>query len=236
MIVLALASVALITAFETDISASSEHRKLANFDTALASSLAMVSSVIQDGYTNVFSACPTPVGSPAAYPSSSVLTAALNINGYTAQIAASGTQSAIEYSDGGSFIATCVNPTATTSGNVWEPQLINMVVTDTATGLSQATRWSSSTPPRFKRAGANSSSPSQVLFTTEPEGATVATAFTTQPVLRSSDNTGHIVTTNLSSISLSLTAGQGTFGAALSSTCSGLETSGIVRVLRVQHQ
>ncbi|MGA7833854.1 MAG: hypothetical protein WCA31_01450 [Acidimicrobiales bacterium] len=227
LIVLALASVALITAFQTDISASSEHRKLANFDTALASSMAMVSSVIQDGYANVFSACPTPVGSLAGYPSSNVLTAALNINGYTAQIAASGTQSAVEYSDGGSFIATCVDPTATTPGNVSEPQLINVVVTDTATGLSHSDTVVVVDPTPVQTTGANSSTPTQVLFTTEPEGATVGAPFTTQPVLKVlAGNT--LVTTDLSSITLSITPGQGTFGAVLSSTCSGSETSGIV--------
>lgn len=228
LIVLSLASVALITAFETDISASAEHRSLANFDTALSSSMAMVSSVIQDGYANVFDACPTPVGSLSGYPSPSVLTAALNIQGYTAQIAASGTQPAVEYSDGSSFTTTCINPTANTSGNVWEPQLINVVVTDTATGRSQSDTVVVVNPAPVQTSGANGSAPSQLIFVTEPEGATVATPFTTQPVLEVLDSTGHIVTTNLSSISLSLTAGQGTFGAVLSSTCSGLETSGIV--------
>ena len=228
LVVLSLASVALITAFETDISASSEHRSLANFDTALASSMAVASSVIQNGYTGVFSACPTPAGTLAGYPSASVLTAALNISGYTAQIAGSGIQPAVEYSSGSSFTTTCVNPTASTTGNVWEPQLINVVVTDTATGRSQGDTVVVVDPIPVQASGGNSSAPSQLIFLTEPEGATVETPFTTQPTLEVLDNTGHIVTTNLSSISLSLTAGQGTFGAVLSSTCSGLETSGIV--------
>ncbi len=228
LIVLSLASVALITAFETNISASAEHRNLANFDTALASAMATVSSVVQNGYTNIFVACPTPVGSTTGYPSASVLTAALNINGFTAQIAASGTQPAVEYSGGNTFGTTCVNPTANTPGNVWEPQLLNVVVTDTATGLSQSDTVVVVDPNPVQTSGANSNTPTQLFFVTEPEGATVGTNFTTQPELEVLDSTGHIVTTNLSSITLSLTPGQGTFGAVLSPTCSGSETSGVV--------
>ncbi len=46
VIILGVASVALIAAFGTDISASAEHRSLANFDTALASSIATTTSLI----------------------------------------------------------------------------------------------------------------------------------------------------------------------------------------------
>jgi type II secretory pathway pseudopilin PulG len=228
IIVLSLASVALITAFETDISASAEHRNLANFDTALASSMAMTSSVIQDGYTSVFNTCPTPSDSLAAYPPESVLTSSLDINGYTAQIAASGTQPAVEYSAGdGTYTATCTNATANSSGNVGEPQLINVVVTDTATGLSRSDTVIVVDPVPVQAGGANSNAASQLLFTTEPEGATVGAPFTTQPAVEVLDSTGHIVNTNIGSITLSIDPALGTPGAVLS-PCPGQETSGIV--------
>ena len=50
LIILSLASVALITAFGTSINASAEHRSLADFDTVLASSISNTTSVIQQQY------------------------------------------------------------------------------------------------------------------------------------------------------------------------------------------
>ncbi len=228
IIVLALASVALITAFGTDISASAEHRNLANFDAALASSMAVTSSAIQNGYTSVFSACPVPANSLLGYPTESDLTSLLGLSGYTAQIAASGTQPAVEYSSGGSFTPTCTNPTANSPGNVGEPQLINVVVTDTATQTSQSNTVIVVDPIPVQAAGSNSNGASQLLFLTEPEGATVNTPFTTQPEIEVLDSTGHIVTTNLSSITLSVDPAVGTPGAVLSPNCLGQETSGIL--------
>ena len=227
LIVLSLASVALITAFETDISASAEHRNLANFDTALANSLAMTSSVIQNGYTSVFTTCPVPSTSLSAYPSESVLTSALAIKGFTAQIAASGTQPAIEYSGGTTFTTACTNPSANSTGNVGQPQLINVVVTNSATGLSQSDTVIVVDPTPVQAGGSNSNEASQLVFSTQPEGATVGGAFTTQPVIEVLDSNGNIVTSNLSSVTISLDPALGTPGAVLS-PCTGQETSGII--------
>jgi hypothetical protein len=227
LIVLALASVALITAFETDISASAEHRNLTNFDTALASSLAVTSSAIQDGYTSVFSACPIPSNSLAGYPSESVLTQDLGINGFTAQIAATATQPAIEYTGGSTFTTTCTNATANTPGNVGEPQLINVVVTNTAKGISQSDTVIVVDPTPIQASGSNTNGAAQIIFSTQPGGATVGTPFTTQPAIEVLDSTGHIVTSNFSSIIITLDPAVGTPGAVLS-PCQGQETSGII--------
>lgn len=101
LIILSLASVALITAFGTSVKASAEHRNLAGFDAVLASSISTTTSVLQLQYAGVFSNCPNPAGSLSGYPSSAALTAALGVKGYTATIAASGSQPAVEYSQGG---------------------------------------------------------------------------------------------------------------------------------------
>ena len=118
LIILALASVALLTAFGTDISASAEHRSLANFDTALASSIATTTTLIQEQYADVFAACPNPSGSLAAYPTETAMTSALNIAGYTASIEASGNLSPVEFANGNSYTDVC------SASNVGEPQLI----------------------------------------------------------------------------------------------------------------
>ena len=60
----------------------------------------------------------------------------------------------------------------------------------------------------------------------QPEGATVGTPFASQPTLEVLDKNGNIVTTDLSPITLTLSGG--TSGAQLSSTCAGVETSGVV--------
>jgi hypothetical protein len=216
LVILALASVAMITAFGTDISASAEHRSLANFDTALASSISMTTTLIQQDYSSVFTACPTPSGSLAGYPTSTVLTSDLDITGYTASI------TAVEYTDTNGFSATC------TAQNVGGPQLITIVVTDTATGLTQSNSVAVINPAPTQASGGHGKVATQLVFSTQPGGATVGTAFQYQPILEVQDASGQIVTTDLSPITLTITTGTGTNGASLSTTCSGVETSGVV--------
>jgi hypothetical protein len=223
LIILALASVALITAFGTDISASAEHRSLATFDTALASSITTTTTLIQEQYASVFTTCPADPNNPlAAYPTSAVLTAALNIPGYTATIEAAGTLPAVEYSSGNGFTPTC---TSGTSGDVSEPQLITVVVTDTATGYSQSNSVVAIDPAPVQAIAGSGSTPTELVFVTEPEGATVDTPFSTQPILEVEDG-GLPVTNDFSPVVLTLSGG--TNGASLSSTCSGSETSGVI--------
>lgn len=218
LIVLSLASVALIVAFETSINASAEHRNLANFNTALASSITNTTSVIQQQTPDVFSSC-QPLSS---YPSSAELTAALGLSGYTAAIAPSGSQPAVEWSSNGTYSAPC---TGGPTGDFSNPQLINVVVTNTATGLTQNDSVVVDDPTVIQTVGAEGASANELVFITQPEGATVNNAFATQPRLEVEDN-GVIVTSDLSPITLTVESGPA--GATLSSTCSGQETAGIV--------
>ncbi|MGH3732168.1 MAG: hypothetical protein ACRDVC_02125 [Acidimicrobiales bacterium] len=222
LIVLALASVALIVAFSTDISASAEHRSLANFDTALASSIATTTSLIQGQYFGVFSTCPNPADPLSGYPSEAQMTSALGIAGYTATIEPSGTLPSVEYTDGSTFTSAC------DSANVGGPQLITLVVTDTATGRSQTNSVVVVDPiPIQVSGGGGAGATITLLFETNPEGATVDSPFTTQPIIEVvNSSTGQIVTTDLSPITLTLSGGPG--GATLSPDCSGVETSGVV--------
>ncbi|MGC2485369.1 MAG: fibronectin type III domain-containing protein [Acidimicrobiales bacterium] len=219
LIILALASVALITAFGTDISASAEHRELSAFDTALASSVSVATSQIQADPA-VFSACPNPTGSLSAYPSSGALESALGLPGYTVSIEASGSQPAVEYSDGGTFTANC------TAENVGGPQLINLVVTN-GSGRSQSDPVVVDDPTPAQAAAENNSTAEQIIFINEPDGATVGTDFTTQPKLQVLSG-GVPVTGDLSSINLMITPGSGPAGAVLSPACSGIETGSYV--------
>ena len=222
LIILALASVALLTAFGTDISASAEHRRLSSFDTVLASSISMTTSVVQQQYAAVFSVCPSSVGSLSAYPSSTVLTAALDAPGYTAAIAPAGSQPAVEYLNGNSFSGTC-DPKY-----VGNPQLINVVVTNSASGYSQDNSVVVVDPTAVPASGVKGTTATQLKFVTQPEGASVGTPFSTQPVLEVLDGSGNVVRTDLSPITLTILYGSGTNGASLSNTCAGVETSGVV--------
>ncbi len=58
--------------------------------------------------------------------------------------------------------------------------------------------------------------PTQVVFTTEPTGASKGVAFTTQPVVEVEDAFGDVVTSDSSStVTLAITPGTGTAGAKL---------------------
>jgi hypothetical protein len=216
LIILSLASVALITAFGTSVNASAEHRRLANFNTVLASSISTTTTTMQQQSAGVFNSC-EPLSS---YPSSAQITAALGLTGYTAAIAASGTQPAVEYSDGGVYSTNC------NADDVGNPQLINVVVTNTQTGFTQSNTVVVDNPNVIGPSGAVGATADQLVFITQPEGATVGNNFATQPRLEVEDSAGNIVTSDLSPITL--TVGTGPAGATLSSTCSGQETAGVV--------
>jgi hypothetical protein len=129
----------------------------------------------------------------------------------------------VEYSSPNGFIAGC---SSGANGDVGDPQLINVVVTDTVTGYSQSNAIVATEPIPAQVGGGGGSTAENLVFVTEPEGASVDNPFTTQPVLEVQNSSGTIVTTDLSPITLSL--GGGTTGASLSPTCSGVETSGVV--------
>lgn len=67
-----------------------------------------------------------------------------------------------------------------------------------------------------------------IVFSTQPAGATGGTDFTTQPVVTAVDAGGNTVTSYSSTVTLSIRSGTGTSGAALSSTCRGTRVSGVV--------
>ena len=69
---------------------------------------------------------------------------------------------------------------------------------------------------------------SQLVFTTQPAGATGGTAFTTQPVVTAEDSAGNTVASYGGTVSLSIASGTGTSGATLNG-CSGSLSSGVAR-------
>lgn len=67
----------------------------------------------------------------------------------------------------------------------------------------------------------------QLLFTTQPSGATGGTNFTTQPVITAYDANGNVATGYNGNITLSIKSGTGTAGAALAG-CNDSTSNGVV--------
>ncbi len=209
LIVLGLSTVALMTAFSTTIAASAEHRSFATFDTVLRSASNEVISQIQ-GPSALYKSCAL----LADYQSGGSNAVAFSIpSGYSAQL------TAIAYWDGTQFqsnVAYCV------AGG---PQLLSVAVTN-ASGTTYSNTFAVDNPlfPTQTAPGPAA----KLEFVVQPAGATAGSNFTTQPVVWVEDANGKLVTTDLSSVKLSITPGSGTSGAQLSNTCSGVESSGVV--------
>lgn len=67
----------------------------------------------------------------------------------------------------------------------------------------------------------------QLLFTTQPAGATHSAAFTTQPVVTALDALGNVATSYSGTVNLAIKSGTGTAGASLNN-CSGNRVNGVV--------
>ena len=64
--------------------------------------------------------------------------------------------------------------------------------------------------------------PAQLVFTTEPAGATGGTAFGTQPTVTIEDAGGNTVTSDTEGVTLALTTGSGTLSGCTSTTTAGV--------------
>jgi trimeric autotransporter adhesin len=204
LVVLGLASVALIIAFGTSFSASAEHRNLATTNTALASFSQSVSSYLQQQAASDFAN-----NNSANYQSS---LQALLPSGYTLQ----------------SVTVMYWDPSTGTFDSTFQSggeQQITYTVTDSA-GNSY-TNTVIVDDPVTKALPGPSGDASQLVFSIPPSGAAANSVFTTQPVVLVEDSAGNIVTSDLSPISIAITANTGTAGAVLSG-CTAVETSGVI--------
>ncbi len=208
LIVLGLASVALLIAFSTSISASAEHRRLATADIVLSAvSQQAIASI--NSQLNLFTTCQTlsyfqsqvSMSVPSAYSSS-----------YTVQL------TNVQYWN--------PTPTVVAFGSACttdEPEEITVAVTN------NGHTYSNSFVVDYPLAGATTQSgagtASQLVWSTEPSlTASTSVPFTQQPVLEIEDANGNAVTTDLSPVIISIEAG--TSGEL--SGCAGSESAGYV--------
>jgi type II secretory pathway pseudopilin PulG len=222
IVVLALASLALIVGFGTSISSSAEHRDLATFDSVLATTSQEAISLIQQ-QQSLFQTCPS---SPAVFyqtENASGQPLFLNIpSPYTSQYTV--TFTAVSYWDSanGIYDASCVV-------NGYQAQLITITVTEVSTGVSYTNSFVVDYPSAS--AGASlSGTAAQLVFYVEPGPSTMpytaaGIPLGVQPVVKVEDGSSIPVTTDLSPVTLSLSGG--TSGATLTG-CSGNEILGVI--------
>ena len=208
LIVLGMASVALLIAFSTTIAASAEHRRLATADIVLSSSSEQAISAISADL-NLFQTC-QPL---STYQNSSTIPLAIPAiyqNTYTVQV------TNVQYWSGSQFVSTCT---------VGAPQMITVTVTD-ASGHAYTNTFVVNYPLASSNQNTYAGAADHLVFLSQPPATnTSGVPFTTQPTVEIVDASGNIVTTDLSPVLLSLASGPS--GAVLTG-CSGNELSGVV--------
>ncbi len=180
IVILGLASVAILTAFATSISSSSEHRSLATFDTVLRSAASEAIAQLQEQTQSEFQTCPGTYSVNFSLPA-----------GYSAYIAS------VQYWNGTSFGSTCV---------VDVPQLVTITVTS-PTGAQYSISVVVN-GPLTKPIPASGAAYKLVFLQTPATGSSTAgQVFQNQPQVAIEDQNGNIVTNDLSYLTLALSNG-----------------------------
>jgi hypothetical protein len=206
LVVLGVAALSIMLALLTSISGSAEYRGLASMDTVLRSAAGEVTTQVQAEPESYWAACTQP---------SSVVTFTLP-NGYTAVIAPASWWSVST----STYTKTC-------AAN--ESELISITVTNTKTGLSSVISTVLYDPQALPVPSAACSGAYQLVFIGQPTGGIVTTTLAPPPIVAiECPATGNIISSDLTPISLAISAGTGTTGAALSSNCMGNGFYGVI--------
>ena len=212
MAILGVASVAILFAFATSITGSSEHRSLAAIDVALRSATQDAISQVQFASSAQYVSC--------AVPTNYGQVAFNNLpSGYTASI------TAVNYWTGSSTAPTYTFASTCAAGST-APQLLTITVTSTATNASQNVNAVVSDP--LTRPIPTAGSATQLAFFEQPGNGTSGSALEPQPVIAVEDADGNVVDSDLSTVTLTLNLISAPVGASLSSNCTGSEFFGIV--------
>jgi type II secretory pathway pseudopilin PulG len=211
VVVLGLASVALLIAFSTSISASAEHRRLATANISLGSVSQQAIAEIESQIT-LFTIChplsyyQNSANIPLTQPAGSSWSAAITDVQYWS-------------ASSSSFSHTCVPGV---------PQDIQITVTDN-TGFTYSNNFVVDYPLANSVTSAPAGAATQFVIVTQPSasGNSAGLPLVTQPVFQIEDASGNVAATDLSPVALSIKPGTGAAGAVLSG-CSATETLGVV--------
>jgi large repetitive protein len=190
LVVLAIASVALIVAFQTSISASSRHRSLANDDTVLTTATQEAITQLQND-SSIWQSCvsestyPT-ITMPSPYQSDTI--------NYAVTPGTGTTTPTVEYWDGSGFSSACPSNVATAAQEL----------TIGVAGTPFTNTFVVASPLSISGTSVSTGSANGLIFITDPAGALAGIPFTTQPVLEIESN-GYPVYNSLSYVSLTYT-------------------------------
>ncbi len=222
LVVLGLASVALIIAFQTSISASSEHRNLATDDTVLATASQEIISAIQND-PSLFTAACTSGGQPIAmtnYPDYSATQGFPLPSPYT--------NVDVQYQTLNTLPPTPTYPVKWWNGTTFgttcednEPQLITISLVGTTYTNSFVVDF----PAGNSGGSSGSSQATQLVFLNQGSiGGTsyAGSPLAVQPIVAVETSNGAVVTTDYSDVTLTINSGTGVL-----SNCSGNEILGV---------
>jgi type II secretory pathway pseudopilin PulG len=215
LMVLGLASVALLIAFSTSIAASAEHRKLASYNNVLAVASQELTAAIQSQPALFQTGCPGVTGYPQYGLPGGVTLPAPYAGKYTVNYV---TTNPVQYWNGTSFDTTV---------RCGVPQMITIQLAGTPYTNSFIVNYSVGS---FASGAANSGTATKLVILNKSTvgGGYAGGPFTTQPIVavESCDAFGlncFVVTTDLSPVMFTLTSGSGTM-----SGCIGNEILGVV--------
>jgi len=209
LVVLGMASVALLIAFSTSIAASAEHRRLATYDTVLATASQEAITAIQNQSTLFQNACTTPITSYPNYGTAGFNLPAPYAGVYNVVYV---TSNPVQYWNGTAF-----QPTTCYDN---EPQLITIGITGTNYTNSFVVNYPVGTSGSIN----GSATAQRLVILNTPVGSYAGSPFTTQPIVEIETNAANSpVTTDLSPVTLSITSGSGTLAG-----CTGNEILGVV--------
>jgi trimeric autotransporter adhesin len=198
LVILGLASVALLLAFATSIAGSAEHRTLATADTVLRTVAEETISQMQQNSSGAF-ACPSTFTASPSVPT-----------GYTVSSVT------VQYWSSATSSFSSSNPCVANT-----PQLVTITVT--ANGVSYSISVVVEDP--VAPAVATATTATKLVFLSQPSGNEVA-GVSLPLVVAVEGSNGGIVTSDLSPVTLAVTTGPS--GTTLTNTCSGIEYDGVV--------
>ena len=218
LVILGLAAVALIVAFQTSITASSEHRNLSKVTAAISDVTATVYSQVRvldaASLTNLFATQQSLLSYQTDF--DSLLTTKLQSIDFTVHVVS------VQFWDPTQKDFPPVNTaTGESAFTAFEPQLMTVDMTNNVTGRVTVHGVVLADPTQLPAAVAPSG-PTQLQFFVQPSGATLNTPFTNQPVVAVEDSSGNIITTALPYLTIGIVSGTGTSGANLSSSCTAV--------------
>ena len=214
LLILSVATVALLIAFATSISASATHRSAATLDTVVRSASQQAISQIEQQTSPTYQSCALLSYYATGGAGAPTFTVPTGPTGYLVSV------TGIQYWNGTTFTASRAGCVANA------PEWITITITDVLTGQTYSNNFivDDPFPPPVPPVGPAY----QLVFAVQPAGALAGQPFATQPIIRVEDAAGNLVTTDLSPVVLSITPGTGASGANLSQYCVGTEVAGVV--------